>query len=237
MRLHLLSVLVFALPACSDAPAADSGPQGLPFDGAAEVEEPHEALPALEIPADAPTVAFLGDSITAGLHLPAEQSFPAVVQRRLAEAGRPFHRIDGGVSGDTSAGGKRRIAWLLKSAPDVVVIELGANDGLRGLALDQIEENLRAIVAATRAGGARALLLGMRIPPSYGPEYVDGFAALYERIAEELEVPLVPFFMEGVGGVPDLNLPDGLHPNPEGHRRLAERLIEPLDSLLRELAE
>lgn len=233
MKTPLLPLLIaFALPACSDAPGEDSGPRGLPFDGAAEVEEADEALPPLEIPADAPRVAFLGDSITAGLHLPAEQSFPAIVQRRLAEAGLPFHRIDGGVSGDTSAGGKRRIEWLLRSEPDVVVIELGGNDGLRGLALEQIEANLRAIVAATRAGGARPLLLGMRIPPSYGPEYVEGFAALYGTLAEELDVPLVPFFMDGVGGVPDLNLRDGLHPNPEGHRRLADRLIEPLEDLL-----
>lgn len=236
-RLLLALHLVFALGACSDAPSEERAPRGLPFDGAAEVEEGGDALPPLEIPADAPTVAFLGDSITAGLHLPAEQAFPAIVQRRLAEAGRPFHRVDGGVSGDTSAGGRRRIDWLLRSAPDIVVIELGGNDGLRGLALERIEENLRAIVASTREAGARPLLLGMRIPPSYGPEYVEGFAALYERIAAELEVPLVPFFMDGVGGVPDLNLPDGLHPNPEGHQRLAERLIEPLETVLGQLAD
>ena len=228
----LFFVLAFALQGCSDAPTEPEAPRGLPFDGAAEIEEADEPLPVLEIPADAPRVAFLGDSITAGLHLPAAQAFPAVLQRELADQGVPFHLIDGGVSGDTSAGGRRRIDWLLRSEPDVVVVELGANDGLRGIALQDTAEHLAALLGSVREHGSRPLLLGMRIPPSYGPEYTEGFARIYEDLAETEQVPLVPFFMEGVGGIPEMNLPDGMHPNPEGHRVLAERLVEPLREVL-----
>lgn len=175
--------------------------------------------------ADAPKVAFLGDSISAGLSLPADQAFPALLARRL-RAEQPFQLINAGVSGDTSAGGLRRLDWILKQHPDVVVVELGANDGLRGVPLDSIERNLRAILQKVRDAGAIPLLLGMRLPPNYGAEYVEGFAAIYPRLARELGVAHVPFFMQGVAGVPELNLEDGLHPTAEGQRRLAAS-VEP----------
>jgi acyl-CoA thioesterase-1 len=169
-------------------------------------------------------VAFLGDSISAGLNLPAEEAFPLVLAERLRTQGAPFVPINAGVSGDTTAGGLRRIAFLLKQRPAVVVVELGANDGLRGVPLASIEANLRAILEQIRNSGAVPLLLGMRLPPSYGSEYAEGFAAIYPRLAAELEVRFVPFFMEGVAGVPELNQEDALHPTAAGQRRLADNV-------------
>jgi acyl-CoA thioesterase-1 len=180
-----------------------------------------------------PKVAFLGDSISAGLHLAADQAFPAVLQRKLAEHGLTFDLVNAGVSGDTSAGGLRRVDWLLKQHPRVIVIELGGNDGLRGIPVAVTEQNLRAIVTKIRQAGAAVLLLGMRIPPSVGVAYAEQFAAIYPRLATELGVAFVPFFMEGVAGVPELNLEDGIHPTAAGHERIAAGLVEPLQKLLR----
>lgn len=232
LRAAVLATLATLVVACSDrAPDPD---RGLPGDRAASsvADDGTPPPPPLDVPADAPVVAFLGDSISAGLHLPADQAFPAVLQRLLFEEGLPFRLVNAGSSGDTAAGGLRRLAWIQRSAPAVVVIELGGNDALRGQELASIEENLRALVAGVRAGGARPLLLGMRIPTSYGEPYAEDFAALYARVAEDLDVPFVPFFMSDVAGVPELMLPDGLHPTAEGHRLLARRLAAPLRALL-----
>jgi acyl-CoA thioesterase-1 len=188
--------------------------------------------PADDTSAAGPKVAFLGDSISAGLHLSADQAFPAVLQRDLAARGVRFQLLNAGVSGDTTAGGLRRVDWILKQSPAIVVIELGGNDGLRGLPVESIEQNLRAIVQKVRARGASALLLGMRLPPSYGAPYVEQFEALYPRLARELEVPFVPFFMDGVAGVAAMNLPDGLHPTADGHVRLAAALRQPVEQLI-----
>jgi acyl-CoA thioesterase-1 len=181
-------------------------------------------------------VVFIGDSITAGLHLDAEDAFPAVLQREAEEAGLPFRLVNAGVSGDTTAGGLRRVDWLLRQEPDLVVVELGGNDGLRGVAVDAIEENLRAIVEKLTAGGARVLLLGVRLPPNYGPDYTGAFEALYDRVAEETGVAYVPFFMEGVGGVARLIMADGLHPTAAGHEGLARTVWPALRDVLEALA-
>jgi acyl-CoA thioesterase-1 len=195
-----------------------------------------EALPSAEITGEAlptgPKVVFLGDSVAAGIHLSADEAFPAVLQRKLAARGKPFQLINAGVSGDTSAGGLRRVDWLLKQSPNIVVVELGANDGMRGIAPAVMEHNLRGIVEKIQASGAQTLLLGMRIPPSFGADHAAELAAVYERIADDLEVPFVPYFMKGVAGVPELNLQDGIHPTAEGHERLASTLQEPLQELL-----
>jgi acyl-CoA thioesterase-1 len=200
----------------ADAPASDVG---LPA-----------AAPVAAI--GGPKVVFLGDSLSAGLHLRADQAFPALLQRRLFARGVPFQLLNAGVSGDTTAGGARRVDWVLKQKPDIVVVELGANDGMRGIALSDVEQNLRTIVAKIRASGAQPLLLGMRVPPSYGAQYANGFAAIYPRLASELALPFVPFFLEGVAGVPELNLPDGIHPTAAGHERIAEHLLDPLKALI-----
>lgn len=150
----------------------------------------------------------------------------------LAERGVAFELLNAGVSGDTTAGGLRRVDWILKQAPAAVVVELGGNDGLRGLPVSAIEANLRAILSRIQARGVKALLLGIRIPASYGADYVREFDAVYPRVATDLRVAFVPFFMEGVAGVATLNLPDGIHPTAEGHKRLAVSISEPLAQLL-----
>jgi acyl-CoA thioesterase I len=184
------------------------------------------------IPNEAPLVVFLGDSLSAGLHLSSEDAFPAVVQRELARAGKPFRLVNAGVSGDTSAGGLRRVDWVLAQRPAVLVIELGANDGLRGQSVGSVESNLRAIVASAKAKGASVLLLGVRLPPSLGDDYVQAFEELFPRIAKDEGIAFVPFFMEGVGGVPEMLLEDGLHPNRAGHERIAAKIAPELRALL-----
>ena len=192
-----------------------------------------ETAPQAEInEAAMPLVVFLGDSVCAGYGLDPEAAFPAILRRRLADAGSPFRLVNAGVSGDTTAGGLSRLAWLLKQKPDVLVVELGANDALRGRPLTLVEENLRRIIDRALKSSCRVLLLGMRIPPSYGPEYTEGFAALYERLGALENVAYVPFFMNGVGGVPELNLPDGIHPTARGHEKLADNVEPALRALL-----
>jgi acyl-CoA thioesterase-1 len=179
-------------------------------------------------------VVFLGDSLTAGLGLSAEEAFPNLVAERLASERLPIRAVNAGVSGDTSAGGLRRLPWLLRQRPDVVVVELGANDALRGQPVAGIESNLREIVQQARAAGSRVLLVGLQVPPSYGNEYARDFAGLYPRVATELDVPLLPFLLEGVAGRTELNQADGIHPNAEGHRRIAALLAPPLAEVLRD---
>ena len=214
---------------CAAWSGDDDPPPRAMFDApAADVEAAPEAL---AIPAEAPTVAFVSDSIGAGLHLAEHQAFPAVVQRRLFESGQPFHLINASESGRTSAGGASALPWILRSEPDVVVIALGGNDGLRGIPVDNTEANLRQAIQTAREADATVLLLGVRLFENYG-EYGAAFDALYPRLAEEFEVAFVPFYMEGVGGVPELNLEDGLHPTAEGHELLAAKVAAGLAELL-----
>lgn len=214
---------------CAACSGDDDPPPRAMFDApAVDVD----AAPAsLRIPAEAPTVAFVSDSIGAGLHLAEHQAFPAVVQRRLFESGQPFHLINASESGRTSAGGASALPWILRSEPDVVVLALGGNDGLRGIPIDDIEANLRQVIQTAREADATVLLLGVRLYENFG-EYGAAFDALYPRLAEELEVAFIPFYMEGVGGVPELNLEDGLHPTAEGHELLATKVAAGLAKLL-----
>jgi acyl-CoA thioesterase-1 len=177
-------------------------------------------------------IVFLGDSISAGYGLPESQAFPALVERALRDEGLAVEVSNAGVSGDTSAGGLSRIDWVMRGEPDVVVVELGGNDALRGQPLENTERNLREIVRRARLDGAAVLLLGMDVPTNYGPEYAGGFAELYPRIAADLDVAFVPGFVREVGLDRTLMQPDGLHPTAEGHRRLAATLLDPLRELL-----
>lgn len=182
-------------------------------------------------------LVFLGDSLTAGFGLGEEQAYPAILERRLDEAGLPVEVVNAGVSGDTSAGGLRRIDWVLKQEPDVLVVALGGNDGLRALPVDQLEGNLREIIRKAREAGARVLLLGVRMPPSHGQSYKSAFEAVYPRIAEDMDVPLVRYMLEGVAGDPSLNQPDGIHPTAEGQRVIADNVYPALARLLRRNSE
>lgn len=180
-----------------------------------------------------PLVVFLGDSLTAGYGLSEEEAFPARVGELLAEEGLPVRVVNAGVSGDTTAGGLARLDWLLRQKPDVLVVGLGGNDGLRGLSPEMTEENLRQIVERAKQAGAEVLLLGLQLPPNYGADYTAAFREIYPRLAQELGVPLVPFLLAGVGGEPELNLPDGLHPNAEGQRIVAGNVLPYLRELVR----
>lgn len=179
-----------------------------------------------------PLVVFLGDSLTAGFGLGEEQAFPALAGELLAARGLAIEVINGGISGDTSAGALERLDWLLTRRPDVLVLAIGANDGLRGQPLEATEANVRQIVRRARAAGAEVLLAGQRIPTNYGPAYAEGFTALYPRVAREEGATLLPFLLEGVAMRPELNLPDGIHPNPAGQRIVAATVADALEPLL-----
>jgi acyl-CoA thioesterase-1 len=178
---------------------------------------------------------FLGDSLTAGYGLPEDEAYPALVEAKLREEGFDVRVVNAGVSGDTTAGGLSRVDWILSQQPDVVAVGLGGNDGLRGLALDATEENLRRIVTRCRAAGARVILLGMKIPPNYGFDYAGRFDHMYGEIADDLDVPLVPFLLEGVAARPALNQPDRIHPNARGHQIVAETVYPYVEEELGEL--
>ena len=172
-----------------------------------------------------PRIAVLGDSLTAGFGLPKEDAFPARLEAALQAEGHAWQVVDAGVSGDTSAGGLARLDWVLADEPEVVIVELGANDGLRGLPTDRMEANLDAILARTRNAGSTVLLAGMRAPANFGPDYEAAFRAVYERLAARHGVAFYPFFLEGVAMEPGLNQEDGIHPNADGVAEIVRRIL------------
>jgi acyl-CoA thioesterase I len=185
--------------------------------------------------APARTLVFFGDSLTAGLGLanPAAESFPALIAGRIAAAGLSWQVVNAGVSGETSAGGERRIDWVLQQPVDLLVLELGANDGLRGIDPAVTRANLRAIIGRVRAHrpSARIVLAGMQLPPNLGEDYGKAFAAVFPAVAGEEHVDLIPFLLAGVGGRSDLNQADGMHPTAAGDEIVAEnvwRVLRPL---------
>jgi len=184
-------------------------------------------------PGETPCLAFLGDSLTAGYNLSADQAYPALVARKMEDRGLAWRVINSGISGDTTAGGLRRIDWLLRNRIDLLVIALGANDGLRGFNPKEVEANLEAMILKVRekSPSTRIALAGMKLPDNMGADYQDAFAAVFPRVAGRFDIPLLPFLLEGVAGQPDLNLPDGIHPNEAGQRIIADQMwsfIEPL---------
>jgi len=176
-------------------------------------------------------VAF-GDSLTAGLGVQANESYPAQLQRRLNDLGYPYRVINAGVSGDTTAGGLRRVPWILNNKPELVILELGANDGLRGLDVDQVKHNLQQIIEQLRKAGATVILAGMKLPPNYGQDYTTRFEAIYPALAKEYGLPLIPFFLDGVGGASSLNQADGIHPTTEGYEIIVEQVLKVLEPVL-----
>lgn len=179
------------------------------------------------------TIVFLGDSLAAGLGVEREEAFPSIIQRKIDKAGLSYRVVNAGFSGDTSAGGLRRLAWVLKRKADVFVLELGGNDGLRGLSTEETEKNLKAIIDRVREKNVavKIILAGMQMPQNMGAEYCEAFQAIFPKVAKEKGVLLIPFLLEGVGGIPDLNQADMIHPNVEGHEMVAEnvwRVLEPV---------
>jgi acyl-CoA thioesterase-1 len=184
-----------------------------------------------------PRIVAFGDSLTAGYGLSSDQSYPALLQERLIEANYHYKVINAGVSGDTTAGGLRRLDWVLKSRPTIVILELGGNDGLRGLPLRETQSNLEKIILRLKAEGVTILLAGMKIPPNYGEAYTSEFSMMYQKLAKQYDVTLMPFFLEDVATRPKLTQADGIHPTAEGYQIIVENLLENLTPLLEANAE
>lgn len=180
------------------------------------------------------TIVAFGDSLTAGYGLRPEEAWPARLEAKLRQEGWSAVVQNAGLSGETTTGGLRRIEWILRECPDLLIVALGANDGLRGLPLERTEENLLDIIekGRTRCPAVKVVLAGMLVPPNLGPEYTRQFRDLFPRVAWRAKATLIPFLLEGVAGRPELNLPDGIHPNPEGHRIIAETVWKVLQPLL-----
>ncbi len=180
------------------------------------------------------TIIFFGDSLTAGYGLSTEQAFPFIVEQELLNRGLDYKVVNAGLSGETSAGGLTRIDWILNQPVDIFVLELGANDGLRGLPLDQTKKNLQSIIDKVQKKNPEVeiVLAGMMVPPNMGKEYSDQFTNMYLELAENNDTIFIPFLLDGVGGHSDLNLPDGIHPNVEGHKIVAKTVLRFLEDIL-----
>lgn len=179
-------------------------------------------------------ILVFGDSLTAGLGVETEEAFPALLGNKIDSLGLPYEVINAGLSGETSAAGKARIDWLLKDSLDIFVLELGANDGLRGIPVTETRKNLQSIIDQVKAKypDAKLLMVGMEVPPNMGKSYASEFRAIFPDLAQENKMELVPFLLDKVGGVPELNQADGIHPTPEGHKIMAENVWEVLKKML-----
>jgi acyl-CoA thioesterase I len=182
-----------------------------------------------------PSIVFLGTSLTAGLGIDPERAYPALIQQKIDSAGLNYRVVNAGVSGETSAGALRRVDWLFRQPISVLVVETGANDGLRGLPPDSLRANIQGIFdrAKQLRPEPRLVLLGMRMPPNFGRAYADRFEQVYRDVARANNAALVPFLLEGVGGIPRFNQPDGVHPTAEGQRKMAETVWRVLEPVLR----
>lgn len=220
----LLALMLAAGCGRSPEPAADTAQQA----------PQTTTAPAAAPSAARPRIVFLGDSLTAGFGLPASQAFPVLIGEKLRREGLDGEIVNAGISGDTAAGGRRRLNWALEGDVRVLVVALGANDGLRGNSVGAMKADLQAIIRAAKARGITVLLLGMEAPPNFGPEYTAEFRKAFRDLADEEDVAFVPFFLDGIAGVPALNQGDGLHPNAEGTERVADLVWNALEPLVEE---
>jgi len=228
-----LAAFAIAAAACAQ-PDRSAGP------AAARDTAPAATAPAAAPPAAAaapsasprPRIVFLGDSLTAGLGLQPDQSIPSLFQVHLDKAGYAYEVVNAGVSGDTSAGGLRRLNWSLDGPVKILVVELGANDGLRGLPVAEMRRNLEQIITTAKQRHITVVLTGMEAPPNYGAAYTTEYRQVFSDLAKQHHVSFVPFFLDGVAGNPGLNQGDGIHPNPEGARIVERTIWQALQPLL-----
>lgn len=180
------------------------------------------------------TILFYGDSLTAGLGLTTEEAFPALVEKKFKQLGKPCKVINAGLSGETSAGGLSRLEWVLRQPVDVFVLELGANDGLRGLPIEQTQKNLQAIIDKVKAKypKVKIVIAGMMVPPNMGPDYTSKFRKIFPELAKKNNATLIPFLLHDVAGNEKLNQADGIHPNVEGHKIVAANVFKVVQPLL-----
>lgn len=203
---------------------------------AAKEENPSADSSAIEQPETGKkkTILFFGNSLTAGYGVEPQEAFPSLIQHRIDSLDLPYTVVNAGVSGETTSGGDGRIDWVLQQPVDIFILELGANDGLRGIPVSETRKNLQSIIDKVRAkdSSIKIILAGMQIPPNMGQKYTREFREVFAALASENNIELVPFLLEGVGGEEHLNQADGIHPNPEGHKLLAENVWKYLEKLL-----
>ena len=225
----LLAIVCLASLACGSSSrpreATAAKPPSTATAAPATISVKPEAMPAI--------VAF-GDSLTAGYGLTEEQSYTALLQRKLDEAGYRYRVVNAGVSGDTSAGGARRIDWALEGNVRFLILELGGNDGLRGLPVAEMKKNLASIIERAQARNVTVILAGMEAPPNLGSDYTAQFRQAFRDLAKKYNVKLIPFVLQGVGGLAEMNQPDGIHPNAEGEKILTETVWRALEPMLRQ---
>jgi acyl-CoA thioesterase I len=223
----LFCIIFIACQAKQDSPSQVDANAGIPDKSAYPMDKDSKS-------ADMKHILFFGNSLTAGYGLDESEAFPALIQNRLDSLGMDYMVINGGLSGETSSGGKNRIDWALRTRVDIFVLELGANDMLRGFDLAATEQNLKEILDKVRAANpdVRIIIAGMQAPPNMGREYTTKFAAIYPRLAKSYNAGLIPFFLENVAAVPELNLPDGKHPNAQGQKIVMENVWKVLKSYL-----
>ena len=187
------------------------------------------------VPSSGKSIVFFGNSLTAGMGLEPEQAFPALIQKKLDSLNLEYFVINAGISGETTASGESRIGWLMRDKIDIFILELGANDGLRGIPLSETRENLQSIIDTVKENNpnVKIVLAGMQIPPNMGPEYTSEFRQLFPDLAEKNDAYLIPFLLEDVAGIPELNQADGIHPTIEGQRIVAENVWEVLKPILK----
>ena len=180
-------------------------------------------------------ILFYGDSLTAGYGLSTEEAFPSIIGKKLQEKGTPVKVVNAGLSGETSAGGLNRLEWVLKQPVDIFVLELGANDGLRGLPLDQTQKNLQSIIdkVSSKYPKAKIVIAGMMVPPNMGPDYTASFRKIFPELARKNNATLIPFLLQDVAGQEKLNIADGIHPNAEGHKIVAGNVLKVIEPLLK----
>lgn len=238
LRGGLIALLMSGLSGCDQAPPASSspassGPAGLSRPQPANTDTLATDRPATAPAADPrPRIVAFGDSLTAGLGVSPEQTYPAQLQKQLDALGHRYQVVNAGVSGDTTAGGLRRVSWVLAGKPSLVILELGGNDGLRGLSLSETRSHLDAMIRQLKEARVQVILASMKLPPNYGVEYTTKFEAMYEELAKAHAVPLIPFLLEGVGGEQTLNQADGIHPTGEGYRIVVQNVMQTLLPLL-----
>ena len=246
-RTWILTILLFCLSLflllvphgcdCSHASATPPPSSGSARDGAGPGQKvdvtAQPARPKKPVSTERPRIVAFGNSLTAGLGVPRDQSYPAHLQRTLDAAGYAYQVVNAGVSGDTTAGGVRRVSWTLNSKPAIVILELGGNDGLRGLSLHETKANLERITQQLQQASVIVVLAGMKLPPNYGEDYTAGFEALYQALAKQYHLTLIPFFLDGVATSSTLNQADGIHPTGEGYRLIVEKIFPVLEPLLK----
>lgn len=223
-------IITLLLAACSSNEPERSRP-ALPADSRVTDGGPDEVRRPPALDSRHRLVAF-GDSLTAGFGAPAGASYPDYLQRLIDAKKYPWQTINAGVSGDTTTGGLARLPEVLEYKPEIVILELGANDGLRGLPVAASKTNLEQIIKALQAANARVVLAGMTLPPNYGPDYIQPFETMYKDLAKKYNLTLIPFLLAGVGGNPSLMQRDGLHPTADGNRRVAANVMKVVEPLL-----